>query len=137
MFHIKAFAQLIGVSPATIRYYERVGILPEAKRSDNGYRVYSDADSERLLFVGRARQLDISLDNIAQIIALRDMDSSPCGFVSKVIDAKVAKIDRRIQELESLRVELIMLQKVSDKHLAKLTSACICQIIETDTITSS
>lgn len=135
MYHVKAFGQLIGVSPETIRHYERIGILPEAKRSDNGYRVYSDFDAERLLFVGRARQLDISLDDIAQIIALRDMDSSPCGFVSKVLSAKVTEIDRRIQELEALRAELVTLQKVSTKHLEKSSSACICQIIETDTIT--
>lgn len=135
MYHVKAFGQLIGVSPETIRHYERIGILPEARRAENGYRVYNDDDAERLRFVGRARQLELSLDNIAKIIALRNKDSSPCSFVSKLLDSKVKEIDRQIQELEALRAELVILQKVTDRHQAKPSTACICQIIETDTIT--
>lgn len=134
MFHIKAFGQLIGVSPETIRHYERIGILPEARRAENGYRIYTDADKERLNFIGRARQLDISLDNIANIIAFRDNDSSPCDFVGKLLASKISDIDTRIHELEALRAELVMLQKISDEQEANLSSACICQIIETDTI---
>lgn len=134
MVHIKAFGQLIGVSPETIRHYERIGILPQARRAENGYRVYIDADKEQLNFVGRARQLDISLENIANIIALRENESSPCDFVDKLLVSKVIEIDTRIHELEALRTELVALQKISDEQQANPSSVCICQIIETDAI---
>lgn len=134
MIHIKTFSQLIGVSPETIRHYERIGILPEPKRTENGYRFYTDADKERLRFVGRARQLELSLENIANIIALRDNDSSPCEFVGSLIASKITEIDTRIQELETLRADLVTLQKLSNEPQLNPSSACICQIIEADTI---
>ena len=71
----------VGVDPPTIRYYESVGVLPEPERTASGYRAYSAADVERLRFVTLARSLGLGLDDIRDILGLRDRGEAPCGYV--------------------------------------------------------
>lgn len=132
MYRIKAFGKLIGVSPETIRHYERLGILPEAKRTDNGYRIYTEEDKERLQFVGSARQSGLSLEDIVQIIALCDQHLSPCEFVRELITAKIGEIESRLHELYMLRCELLTLQGKTMSLPSRIATACICHIKESD-----
>ena len=69
---IRTLVERTGVPARTIRYYEAVGVLPPPRRKSNGYRDYDEADVGRVLFVAGARRLDFSLDDIAEILALRD-----------------------------------------------------------------
>ena len=78
---IKQFAQLTNLSPKTIRYYEDIGLLPPPHRSDNGYRDFDEADADRARFVAGARSLDFSLDDIEEILALREQRAAPCLVV--------------------------------------------------------
>jgi DNA-binding transcriptional MerR regulator len=66
-----------GVKAKTIRYYEQVGVLPPPRRKPNGYREFDGSDVERLKFVAGARQLNFSLNDIAEILALRDRREAP------------------------------------------------------------
>ena len=77
-----------GVTAKTIRYYEQEGVLPPPRRKPNGYREYDVNDVERLKFVVGARQLDFSLDDIAEILALRDRREAPCRFVLDLLEKK-------------------------------------------------
>ena len=63
---IRELAQRADVTTPTIRYYEKIGVLPHPPRADNGYRVYREADLERLRFVTRSRSLDFGLDEIRE-----------------------------------------------------------------------
>ena len=65
MFSISEFSRETGVSTQTIRYYERIGLLPEPHRSANGYRLYDDEDISRVRFIKQARFLKFTLDDIA------------------------------------------------------------------------
>ncbi|MCL1593249.1 MAG: MerR family transcriptional regulator, partial [Actinomycetia bacterium] len=71
----------VGVDPPTIRYYESVGVLPEPGRTSSGYRDYEATDIERLRFVTLARSLGVGLDDIRQILGLRDEGEAPCTYV--------------------------------------------------------
>lgn len=96
----------LGVNPKTIRYYEEIGLLPEPARNNSGYRVYGEQDVERLAFVLRAKALDFSLEEIGEILALRERGEAPCPYVVQQIEAKIDEVDRKIEALRKLRGEL-------------------------------
>lgn len=129
---IGELAQMAGVSVTTIRYYEDIGILPPAERLDNGYRTYSETDVERLRFVHRARTLDFSLDEIAEILGLRDEGKAPCAFVMGQVDVKLSEVDHKIKDLNRLKADLQQLKLAAKKLPAEERDAqsCICHIIE-------
>jgi MerR family copper efflux transcriptional regulator len=65
-------AERTGVPATTLRYYEDIGLLAPARRSGNGYRSYTDRDVERLTFITRAKQLDLSLDDLRELVTAWD-----------------------------------------------------------------
>lgn len=129
---IGQLAALTGSSVSTIRYYEEIGVLPPAKRLDNGYRFYDATDVERLLFVQRARALDFSLDEIGEVLELRERGTYPCGYVLNQIDMKLAEVERRIAALRKLQSELSHLRQVAGEPVGGSTEsrARVCRIIE-------
>jgi MerR family transcriptional regulator, copper efflux regulator len=124
-------ANAVGVDPPTIRYYESVGVLPEPERTSSGYRAYSPADVERLRFVTLARTLGIGLDDIRQILGLRDRGEAPCGYVRGVLDAQVEAVAERILQLQALSGELRRLQRAA-RTLPDIGAEdpCVCHILE-------
>lgn len=130
---IGELATSLGLNPKTIRYYEEIGLLPQAERSESGYRLYTQRDIERLGFIRRAKMLGFSLDEIRDLLAVRQEDSPPCGQVLSLIDTKISTIEQRIVELQDFRAELATLRATwSDEHERVLhaTPTCICPIIE-------
>ncbi len=125
------------LNPKTIRYYEEIGLLPRAERSESGYRLYDERDVERLGFIRRAKTLGLSLDEIHDILSVQQAGEPPCGQVLDLIDRKISAIDQRIAELEAFRTELATLRAAwtdEDKRVRRpATSACICPIIEQQT----
>ena len=103
---ISKLGRRLKVNPKTIRYYEEIGLLPEPARNPSGYRVYSDRDVERLAFILRAKALDFSLEEIGEILALRERGEVPCPYVLHQIAAKIAEVDEKIEQLRQLRAEL-------------------------------
>jgi DNA-binding transcriptional MerR regulator len=102
-----------GVTTKTIRFYESIGLLPDPPRTPSGYRDYAEADSDRLTFIRTAQRLGLSLDEIREIIALRDRGQQPCGYVAQVLDRQVSDLDERIREMRRLRDELRAMQAVA------------------------
>jgi DNA-binding transcriptional MerR regulator len=76
---IGQLSERVGVSTKTIRYYEEVGLLPRASRSEGGYRLYSVEDEGRLQFVASARRVGFALGEIKEMLALRERGRPPCG----------------------------------------------------------
>lgn len=124
-------ASAVGIDPPTIRYYESVEVLPAPERTSSGYRSYSPADVERLRFVTLARSLGIGLDDIRQILGLRDRGEAPCGYVRGVLDRQVDAVDERIVQLQALSGELRRLQR-SARTLPDIGAEdpCVCHILE-------
>ena len=132
MFRIGELSALAGVSARTIRYYEKIGLLPPARRADNGYRLYDEADMERLRFIRRARALDFALDDIKEILAFRERGEPPCRYVMDVMSARIEEITARIRDLERLRDELTTLVEAGRRLPEDLQmNSCVCHLIET------
>lgn len=131
MLSIGELSQQTGVSTQTIRYYERIKLLPEPNRAGNRYRVYDDSDVERLLFVNRARQLDFALEDIAEILAFRDRHEPPCSYVMNLMARQIAEIERRIVDLRRLRGELVNLHRIGLTMPEDIEmKRCICHLIQ-------
>jgi DNA-binding transcriptional MerR regulator len=131
MFSIGELSLRTGVSTQSIRYYERIALLPEPRRAANDYRVYDESDIDRLQFVTRARQLDFSLDDIAEILAFRERNEAPCAVVMDVMAQQIVEIDRRITDLIRLREELAQLHRIGltmpeDSEMKH----CVCHLIK-------
>ncbi|MDE2262000.1 MAG: Cd(II)/Pb(II)-responsive transcriptional regulator [Gammaproteobacteria bacterium] len=92
--------------PETIRYYEREGLLPPAARSAGNYRLYTRAHLERLVFIRNCRSLDMTLDEIKQLLRFRDVPQAECGAAHALIDEHIVHIGQRIAELEQLQLQL-------------------------------
>ena len=129
---IKTLAEKTGLSDSTIRYYESIGLLPEPERLPNGYRRYDEADVSRLQFVGGARTLDFSLDDIAEILALRDRREAPCRVVLTLLQEKEEEITRRIASLKRLKRELQKLYALGKTFPTDDVDgkACVCHLIQ-------
>ncbi len=131
MFHIRELCARTGVPPKTVRYYEQIGLLPPAQRAPNGYRLYSDADVERLQFIRNARALDFALDVIAEILAFRDRGAPPCQYVMNVLRDRIGEVEDRIARLQRTKDELVTLYDAGH-HLPEdaLMRTCVCHLIQ-------
>src|SRR3990170_5737387 len=96
---IQNISRLTDVPRKTIRYYESIGVLPEPERKPNGYRTYTIADIERLKLVSGLRKLEFSLDEVSEVIAMRDRGVAPCGVLLEMLGHKAQEIQQRITEL--------------------------------------
>ena len=105
-WHIGELATKTGVTIKTIRYYEEVGLLPPPARTASGYRLYAEADAERLAFVRAAKDFGFSLGEIREILAVRGRDEAPCPYVLGLVTEKLADLRDRIRRLETLSGEL-------------------------------
>lgn len=125
---IGALAALLGLNPRTIRYYEAIGLLPAPKRTPSGYRLYDDADVERLRFIAKAKAIGLTLEEIAQILALRRDGEQPCGHVLAILDRKLAAVDEQLRMLLEFRRELGSLREEAASTMG--ANARVCGIIE-------
>ena len=92
-----------GVPAKTIRYYEEIGLIPKAARTDGGYRDYSDQEVETLRFIHRARDLGFPVKDVAALLTLWRDRSRSSADVKKLALDHVAEIDVKIAELKSIR----------------------------------
>jgi MerR family mercuric resistance operon transcriptional regulator len=90
----------------TIRYYERMGLLPRTNRLTNGYRDYGTSDVERLRFIVRGRDLGFSLEEIKKLLNLSAHEELSCGEVDQLARQQLAAVKKRIGELRRMAREL-------------------------------
>jgi Cu(I)-responsive transcriptional regulator len=103
---IGALSKATGTTVETIRWYERVGVLPAPARTPGNYRAYGTAHLERLSFIRRARDLGFSLDEIRELLRLSDDRERSCEAVDQVARQHLEEVERKIADLEALRREL-------------------------------
>ena len=90
----------------TIRYYEREGLLPEARRNDANYRIYDESHVQRLAFIRHCRSLDMTLGEIRILLHFKDAPEENCGEVNVLLDEHIGHVATRIQGLRALENEL-------------------------------
>ncbi|MCL4301006.1 MAG: heavy metal-responsive transcriptional regulator [Anaerolineae bacterium] len=123
-------AQASGVSTKTIRFYEEIGLLPPAQRAENGYRLYGGEDVRRLRFIRNARSLGFTLDDLKEVLALRDQGEAPCRYVAHLLEAKAAEIEERIRQLQELQQDLQQLVSQADNLPDDIEmKRCVCHLI--------
>jgi DNA-binding transcriptional MerR regulator len=111
-------ARICGVSPDTIRHYERVGALPAAVRGANGYRRFPRSAVARVQLIRRALAIGFSLAEVARIVRQRDGGTPPCRTVRALAGEKLEVLDRRIAEMTASREELVAMLHEWDARLA-------------------
>lgn len=119
-------ADAAAVNVQTLRYYERVGLVPPAKRSRAGYRLYTDETVRMVSFVKRAQELGFTLKEIKELLKFRTAGLQKRDAVRSAAEAKVADIDARIEDLTAIRAALSSLLKSCSCQSTKPT----CPILE-------
>lgn len=106
VFTIGKVAQMSGMGIETIRFYEREGLIPKPPRRPSGYRQYSPAIIDRVLFIKKAKDLGFTLAEIRELLGLSVGPDTSCSDVKKKADEKIKEIDAKISELKRIRKAL-------------------------------
>jgi MerR family transcriptional regulator, mercuric resistance operon regulatory protein len=106
-FRIGKLAEKCSVNKETIRYYERIGLIPKPSRTDSGYRMYSEQMIDRINLIKRMQELGCALNEIEKLLIVFDKDEVRCGDMYDFIVRKLENIQHKIQELK--RIEQILL----------------------------
>jgi len=116
---IGALGKAARVNIETIRYYERIGLMPPPARSRAGYRTYDTSHVERLEFIRHSRELGFSLDAIRELLALSDNPERSCAEADTIARVHLRDVEARIASLEALRSELTrMIRRCSHNRIA-------------------
>ena len=106
MLTIGKLSDAAGVKIPTIRYYEQIGLLPEAERSSGNQRLYSAIARDRLAFIRHARDLGFPLDAIRDLLSLSDQPDQSCDAADAIAKAQLVAVEGRIARLMALKTEL-------------------------------
>jgi MerR family transcriptional regulator, mercuric resistance operon regulatory protein len=104
---IGKLSQQTGVNIETIRYYEKIGVMPAPRRSAGGFRIYGPDHIKRLGFVRRSRQLGFSLDEIRNLLRLVDGHGHTCAEVHALMLSHLAEIRRKLRDLRRLQRAMV------------------------------
>jgi DNA-binding transcriptional MerR regulator len=113
-YQIGELANLVGMSPRTIRYYEEIGLLNSVKRIEGGKRVYTDRDIQRLKFIKRLKHLGLTLSEMHEledIYQIHRTDRKVLSRLLELLDNHVGKINERIQNLDRLKEDIFNYQE--------------------------
>ena len=108
---IKELAGAAGLPVDTVRHYEKAGLLRAPPRSDNNYRRYRDADLQRLRFIRNCRALDMSLDEVRELLDVIDRPRADCAPVEALVAEHLGHVRERIAALRQLERQLTTLQR--------------------------
>lgn len=107
-------SQASGVHVETIRYYERIGLIPRPDRSGGGQRVYRAEDQQRLIFIRRCRELGFSLDDIRALLDLAETEDRTCREVKDMTETHLRSVRRKIADLRRMERTLGELSRSCD-----------------------
>jgi len=108
-YTIGEVARQLAMSVDTLRYYEKIALLPKVSRSESGIRHYSDRDISRLKFIKRAQQMNFTLAEISDLLNMREDPQHARAEVRQLTANKLKEVELRLTELDTLRRELALL----------------------------
>ena len=109
MYKIGEVTERTGLSADTLRYYEKIGLLPGVSRNDSGIRLYSDKNLSRLNFIKRAQHMNFKLEEIKQLLLMREDPQHAKNDVRQLTAKKLEDIESHLADLSTLRNELTLL----------------------------
>ncbi len=125
-YSISQIAEKAEVSADTIRFYEKQGLLAPPKRELNKYRKYSEKTVTRLIFIKHTQEMGFSLNEIADLLSLKEIPDSACGKVYKKFGERIEYINEKINQLEYLKRTLYHLREMCHKN----TKESICPVLD-------
>ena len=126
VFAIGEMSRRTGVNIETVRYYEKIGLMPKPNRSEGGNRLYNHVQLQRLFFIKRCREIGFSQSEIKALLSMVDHENITCAEVHRVTTAHVADIRQRIKDLRKL--EKVLTQMANECSRGDVPE---CPIIET------
>lgn len=102
-------ARRSGVSPRMVRHYEALGLLPRVRRSEGGYRLYTEAEVHTLRFIKRARDLGFAMDEIAGLLGLWQNRRRTSASVRRIAERHAEELAQRIAAMQAMRQTLLHL----------------------------
>jgi Hg(II)-responsive transcriptional regulator len=120
-------AAKVDVNVETLRYYEKIKLMPKPKRRETRYRIYDENDLKRLLFIKRAKELGFTLKEINELFGLRIDSHAKCGDVKHLTEHKLKDIDNRISDLKKIKSVLV---RLIDQCINEEVSSDECPILE-------
>ena len=128
MLKIGQLAKLADVTPDTIRYYEKQGMMDHGKRTEGGYRLYSEQDLQRLRFIRYPKQLGFTLETIAELLSIRvDPEHHTCKESKAIVDSRLHDVESKITELKRMRESL---KRLSRACCGSTHATTYCSILE-------
>ncbi len=103
---IGELAKQTGFAVGTLRYYSDLGLLQSVQRGDNGYRYYSQDAGQQVEFIKKAQALGFTLEEIKQVLDVRDRGEKPCVLVQSLLDSKIEQIQIQIRRMTLFKTEL-------------------------------
>jgi DNA-binding transcriptional MerR regulator len=103
---VSALADQVGLSADTVRYYERVGLLPPPARSPAGYRHYDQDSVARLRLIRGAQRAGLRLREIGELLQVADRGQCPCGHTEALLRGRLAEVRVELERLQALEAEL-------------------------------
>lgn len=128
---IGELAKRLELNIQTIRYYERIGLLPEPERTEAGHRAYGKEDEKRLRFVKNARSVGLTLGEVKEVLAFHERGEAPCSYVTEAIARRAEEVERQIAELTEFKKVLDGLHEQATARVAgEAKPGHYCHIIE-------
>ena len=119
-------AKRTGCNIETVRYYEKVGLLPEPARSDAGYRLYTEEDERRLGFILRAKELGFNSEGVRNLLTISDTGHSTRAEVKALTESHIEEIAQKVKDLQKMKKRL---EEISSHCDGSMASAKDCPIM--------
>lgn len=100
---IGELATKAGSQPETVRYYERLGLLPQPGRTEGNYRIYDDGHLERLRFIRNCRVIGMTLEEVRRLLYFRDRPDLACHEINQLLDTHIARLEEQLGDLHRLQ----------------------------------
>jgi DNA-binding transcriptional MerR regulator len=130
MFQVGEVSRRLGLNTQTLYFYERIGLIPNPRRTAAGYRLYDQPDLERLSFITQAKTLGLSLDEIKELLKMQEGQQLSCQDVHDRLLKKVQDIDDTIAKLQALRAQLTPILDRCQRSLSHPQSGQDCVVFQ-------
>lgn len=129
--HVAELANHADVTPATVRYYARIGLLSPERESENGYRCFHATDIFRVKFVRQAQSLGLKIGDVKAIFEAVNQGDVPCTIVKSLVESRLEEIKTRVLELQATEDRILKTLKAWDDMDNEMNiRSKICPLIE-------
>jgi DNA-binding transcriptional MerR regulator len=129
-FRSGELARIAGISPDTLRYYERQGVLPLPHRTTSGYRIYPAQAIQRVNLIRSALSIGFSIQELSRILKQRDAGQTPCHQVHQLAKEKLKNVESQLREIQLLRTKLQKTIRAWDSKLAHTAPGQQARLLE-------